>query len=289
MSKDNPMRDVMAMGLLIFTDIRPFLNLIRKRGFKWAFMVVDDLWLYQYHKRDYDGIVKNVFITISFIEERQWESIGLDAVLNNVSGAIEDMPKYDKESNEKYVEESGNNNFMLGSVLDFFLFFTPLVFVTVFLFNRVFYLLFNYEVSSWLRPDSFWWILLELLVQNNIEYFAFLGIRTMETMFSFSFSSKAINGFFIVFVFIVFMTALTSYSFYLRQYTPFNCRYGKLARYFLSNLYRFPSSYVLMTIQYGTRPLLKGLIHVIFYEDWVLQLYLLSAVELTVALITLFW
>ena len=30
-------------------------------------MVVDDLWLYQYHKKDYDGIVHTVFITISFI------------------------------------------------------------------------------------------------------------------------------------------------------------------------------------------------------------------------------
>ena len=64
--------------LSIFTDIRPFLNLVRRKGIKWIFMVVDDLWLYQYHKQDYDGVVEDVFRTISFIEQRQWEIIGLE-------------------------------------------------------------------------------------------------------------------------------------------------------------------------------------------------------------------
>ena len=58
--------------LSIFTDVRPVLNLARRKGLKWIFMVVDDLWLYQYHKQDYDGIVEDVFRTISFIEQRQW-------------------------------------------------------------------------------------------------------------------------------------------------------------------------------------------------------------------------
>ena len=40
--------------------------------------MVDDLWLYQYHKQEYNGIVKVVFRTISFMEQRQWEIIGLD-------------------------------------------------------------------------------------------------------------------------------------------------------------------------------------------------------------------
>ena len=44
-------------------------------------MVVDDLWLYQYHLIKYDGILRDVFLTISFIEEKQWEIMGLDGVL----------------------------------------------------------------------------------------------------------------------------------------------------------------------------------------------------------------
>ena len=44
-------------------------------------------------------------------------------------------------------------------------------------------------------------------------------------------------------------------------------QYVKLARYFLSNMYRFKSSYVLMTITYGLRPFLKGLVHAVFFEE----------------------
>ena len=38
-------------SLNIFVSIRPFLNVIRRRGTKWVFMMVDDLWLYQYHEK----------------------------------------------------------------------------------------------------------------------------------------------------------------------------------------------------------------------------------------------
>ena len=86
-------------GLSIFTDIRPLLNLLRRRGLKWIFMVVDDLWLYQYHEREYDGIVADVFRTISFVEQRQWEVIGLGGVLEEASEQVEDMPKYNAYSN----------------------------------------------------------------------------------------------------------------------------------------------------------------------------------------------
>ena len=127
---------------------------------------------------------------------------------------IEDMPKYNPYSNEKYMYETRNNNFMIGSMLEFFMFFTPYILVNTFLFNKLFYILFDYKVSQWFRPYSFWLILLELLVQNNLQFFTFLGFRNLLTMFSFSFSSKAINGFFILFTFAVFITTIISYFIY---------------------------------------------------------------------------
>ena len=48
-------------------DARPLINAVRRRGFKWIFMMVDGLWLYQYHQQQYDGILKDVFRTIAFI------------------------------------------------------------------------------------------------------------------------------------------------------------------------------------------------------------------------------
>ena len=75
-----------------------------------------------------------------------------------------------------------------------------------------------------------------------------------------------------------------TYSYCLYYY-----KYGKLARYFLSNLYRFPSSYLLMIMVYGVRPFLKGIAHALFYEEWELQLWILSGVEFsTILLISVF-
>ena len=62
-----------------------------------------------------------------------------------------------------------------------------------------------------------------------------------------------------------------------------------MARYFLNNLYRFHSSYVLMIIQYGVKPVLKGFIHAFLFEYWVLQVYLLLGMEVIVFFITLIW
>ena len=68
-----------------------------------VFMVVDDLWLYEYHQKEYDGILKNVFTTISLFEEKQWEIAGLKPVVEKVKSTIEGIKEYNKDSNEKYM------------------------------------------------------------------------------------------------------------------------------------------------------------------------------------------
>lgn len=47
---------------------RGLFNLVRKKGFKFFFLSLDDLWLYNFHSREYDGVVKNVFEMIKLIE-----------------------------------------------------------------------------------------------------------------------------------------------------------------------------------------------------------------------------
>ena len=99
-------------------------------------------------------------------------------------------------------------------------------------------------------------------------------------MFSFNFSCKLFNAFSIIFLFITFICMTSSYTIYYH-------RYRKLARYFLANMYRFPSSYVLMTIVYGVKPFLKGVVHALFYDQWVLQIWLLIGVEMMIVLIVI--
>ena len=47
--------------LEMITKVRPFLNFMRRKGLKSMFAAVDDIWLYNYHKMEYDGTVQNVF------------------------------------------------------------------------------------------------------------------------------------------------------------------------------------------------------------------------------------
>ena len=49
---------IQSQSLSIFISVRPLLNVLKRRGHRWIFMVVDDLWLYQYHQKEYEGIIR---------------------------------------------------------------------------------------------------------------------------------------------------------------------------------------------------------------------------------------
>ena len=80
--------------------------------------------------------------------------------------------------------------------------------------------------------------------------------------------------------FFVTIAAFASYTFYYSQYQ-------KLARYFLCNMFRFPSSYYLMSILYGAKPFLKGAVHALMYKIWDIQIWTLFGIELTSLIIML--
>ena len=117
---------------------------MRKRGHKWVFMVVDDLWLYQYHQKRYEGIIRDVFRTIALIESKQWEIIGLEEYLDRVKDEMKEARRFNPYSNLRYMEESRNNNALFDNLLDFIVFSIPLTLAIWFLYYRVFYCLFDY-------------------------------------------------------------------------------------------------------------------------------------------------
>ena len=264
----------------LLSKTRVFLNLIKRRGVKTLFVALDDLWLYNFHKNNYDGTVDIVFKTIKFIEDKQWEIVGLENTKEKIENAIEEVPAYNPYSNPTYLEKERKNNLFVSSTMDFFSFFVPLTVVMVVLLNRLFYCLFKYEISFWFRSYSFWWILFELLVHNNIEFFTFLAFRNFLTPFSFNMTSKMLQVLVILMFFFVSIGTFANYPYYYGYY-------GKLAKYFLCNMFRFRSSYYLMIITYGARPFLKGVIHALLYEHWVVQMWMLVGVEVFIILLIL--
>ena len=82
-------------------------------------------------------------------------------------------------------------------------------------------------------------------------------------------------------------SSCSSCVFAIAAYPLMHWHYGKLGKYFLINMFRFPSSYWLMTVLYGCRPLLKGVFHACLYHRPVLQISCLMAVEVLTLLTVL--
>ena len=242
------------------------------------FLAVDDLWLYNYHSHKYDGTALTIFETIQFIEEQQWEIVGLDKAKETLETSIEQVPLYNPQSNPTYMEKERKNNMFIASTMDYFAFYIPLILIVVFLFNKIFYCLFDHEVSILFRPYSFWWIIFELLFQGNVEFFTFLAFRNCLTPYSFDAPSQLLQVLMVLMFFLTVVASFCSYFWYFREYR-------EKAKYFLVNMFRFPSSYGLMIVVYGAKPFLKGSIHALMYAHWQTQVWMLFGTELLILIV----
>ena len=101
-----------------------------------------------------------------------------------------------------------------------------------------------------------------------MEFFTFLAFRNSLTPYHFDLPTKLMQVLMMVIFFMVVLGAFSSYLWYYREY-------GKLARYFLVNMFRFPSSYGLMILLYGVRPFLRGAIHALMFYHWSTQVWML--------------
>ena len=71
------------------TKAKPMLVLLRGSGIKAFLFVVSDLRLYEYHKQKYDGMAKQVFVVARFMDDKQWELVGLAGVKEQLEASIE--------------------------------------------------------------------------------------------------------------------------------------------------------------------------------------------------------
>lgn len=91
----------------LFLDImvkaRSYFCLIRKNWIAPFFLLLEDIWLYNYHDYEYKGNTAAIFETFRIIEEKKWVVYPFNQLLA-WAGVINDMiPDYHGYSNEKYV------------------------------------------------------------------------------------------------------------------------------------------------------------------------------------------
>lgn len=78
-------------------------TVIRHRKIKSLLFLVDDLWLYQYHKPQYLGLPQIVFESVRIIESKKDEIFGIQKIqfINDIEDQIK---KYDEMANKKYLK-----------------------------------------------------------------------------------------------------------------------------------------------------------------------------------------
>ena len=254
------------------------LHCFRFRHVRFLFFAADNFWLYAYHRHNYTWLAQNIFTFIRLIENKKEEIIDPKKLSFINQKILPTFPNYYPYANEKYKEMEGKDSFFFRSTLEYFIMGVPYTVVVFVLLNRLFYCLFEYEVSKHLRMFSFWGFLCFMGLESNIELFTFLGFRNFHTMFSFNFAHKVYLSLMLFFMFFVVLFAVG--GFFLMYYL-----YGKLAKYFLDNLYRIKGAFFLMTYVYGLRPFVKGVIHSELYYHSTAQLVCLACVEFSVCLV----
>ena len=127
-------------------------------------------------------------------------------------------------------------------------------------------------VSRHLRIFSFYGFLIQMIIESNIEQYAFLCFRNFDILFSWNIKTKMLQACFVLTTFVIFFFVISSYYIYLYLYGP-------LSKYFLDNVFRVKGSFEFMFFIYGFRPFFKGVIHASLFENNTQQLFCLCGIE----------
>lgn len=138
-----------------------------------------------------------------------------------------------------------------------------------FILNRIFYLLYNFQISSFIRVYSLWLYLAVVVVNQNIDIFTFLAVRHFFNMFYFDCRTKLVQVVSVLAIGVLGVVAVMVYP--ISVYF-----YRNLSKYFLSNLYRINGALFITTVRFALKPIIEAIIHGFFYENPVLQLFLIS-------------
>lgn len=148
----------------------------------------------------------------------------------------------------------------------------PITLIGFLCIKGLFRVLYSYKISVYLRAISFYGFLGVSLIEGNIEYFVFLGMRNLNYLFAEEFIDKYYSIFVILFLFPIILYIPSSY--FLLQYF-----YRKLLKYFLDNLFRIAGAPWIMMLSYCIRPFLRGCTHSLLYEHNTAQLSILALID----------
>lgn len=223
-------------------------NVLRINKVQRLYFFIFDLQLYNYHKIDYDGIIREILNFLSFIQQEIWNFASISEFFQWLNTPYP-LPSFGYFTNHKFYGVQRKDSQFFQNTKTYFLIYLPSVIVIFVFLNRIFYWLFDYKISSFLRLYSMWLYLVFIIVNQNIQIIVFLAYRHMQNLFSFDVKVRICQLFSILFIG-VFMIICISISPLVLYF------YGKLSKYFLPNMYRIKGAFLIFSIRFCFEPLI---------------------------------
>ena len=247
----------------------PFTNL---RGLKYLMFLIEDLSLYFYSQRSYNGTMLTILTIVNEIEEIQWSLLKEKAKIDANPFSIPTSKLIDF-SNQKHMEIDGVDDSFVRAIFSFLIFGVPPILVATLFFRGIFKCLFKYQISVYLRRYFFILpCLLQGLIEGNIGFFTYVFFRQAFLAFSFKFADKLAIVMAVMFFFGVVMVAC---CFFL----IFNHLLKKKIGYFIYCFYRTFPSMVYLNLQLVMRGIVRGVIHSCLHNHYEIEIVFLCLME----------
>lgn len=159
------------------------------------------------------------------------------------------LASYIPFTNQQFVAVERNDSNFFQNTKAFFIVFIPFSLIVFTILNKIFYSLYDYQISSFLRLYSFWTQLFVIMFLQNIYILTVYSIVHISNLFSLDFIIHLLNSLIlgiigIIFIVIICLIPMTVYF------------YGKLSKYFLYNLHPKRPAYIIMFVRYIVKPIL---------------------------------
>lgn len=185
---------------------------------------------------------------MSFLSDNCWTIFPIPSLQNWISQPF-DLPSYNAYTNVKFQEVERNDSIFLQNTKAFFLIFVPLTMTIFYFLNKLFYKLFEYSISSWIRIYSFWLYLLFMIVFQNTHILVIYSFVHLQNLFQLGTSIFFVHIICVLLIGLIFicLVSLFPLSFYV---------YKHLTKYFLINVFFIDGCYVLTFVRFTIKPIL---------------------------------
>lgn len=227
---------------------------------KYAYLFVEDVWLYNYDSVRYEGTMAVVFNTSSLIESMKFRVLDRLLGLLPYQQAMGFSEQYSNFTRPRFVEIEGSSAVLLEACFAFFVYTLPLTLACCLALYFLFLQLRQYKISQFLRKYFFIKAtLFQTLLEGSVSYFVYVCLGNLELSFSFKFGDRLSLLFAVLFFWAV---LLFSFAFYLLL----GHYLRKRACYFIFCMYRSYEGHFYLTLRNLVRNLGRGAVFFFFHH-----------------------